>query len=57
MEYLTETPVAPVQRDLVEVEEPFCCDVDVLQLENNISVFGITLHGVPTDKLKHVENK
>lgn len=57
MEYLTDTPVAPLQRDLVEIEEPYCCDVDVLQLENNVTVFGITLEGVPTEKLVNINIK
>lgn len=57
MEYLTDTPVAPLQRDLVEIEEPYCCDVDDLQLENNVSVFGITLEGVPTEKLVNINIK
>lgn len=25
--YLTETPVAPLQRDMVEIDEPYCNDV------------------------------
>ena len=57
MEYLTDTPVAPLKRDLVEIEEPYCCDVDVLQLENNVTVFGITLEGVPTEKLVDINTK
>ena len=28
--YLTDTPVAPLQRDLVEIEEPLCGDVSSL---------------------------
>ena len=39
-EYLTDTPVAPLQRELVEVQDPYCSDVEVLQLENKMSVFG-----------------
>lgn len=57
MEYLTDTPVAPLQRELVEVEEPFCCDVEEIELENSLSAFGVTLEGVPTDKLGVVDEK
>ena len=57
MEYLTDTPVAPLQRELVEIEEPYCCDVEVFELENKISVFGITLSGVPNNKIKQTDDK
>ena len=32
MEYLTDTAVAPLQRDFVEVAEPFCSQVSSLVL-------------------------
>ena len=56
-EYLTDTPVAPLQRELVEVGEPYCSDVEVLQLENKMSVFGVTLQGVPTDLIGQTDEK
>ena len=30
MEYLTDTAVAPLQRDFVEVPEPFCSQVALI---------------------------
>ncbi|XP_011407072.2 PREDICTED: uncharacterized protein C05D11.1-like [Amphimedon queenslandica] len=57
MEYLTDTPVAPLQRELVEIEDPYCSDVDCMELENSVSVFGIAMEGVPYDKLNTVEEK
>ena len=57
MEYLTDTPVAPLQRELVETDDPYCSDVDCLELENSVSVFGITIEGVPFDKLNTIEEK
>jgi Zn-dependent M16 (insulinase) family peptidase len=57
MEYLTDTPVAPLQRDLVEVDDPYCCDVDSMELENAVSVFGFMMEGVPMDKLSLAETK
>lgn len=57
MDYLTDTPVAPLQQGLVEIEDPFCSDVDTFELENKVSVFGVTLHGVPTDRIKQTDDK
>ena len=57
MEYLTDSPVAPLQRELVEVEEPVCSDVDLFELENKMTVFGITLSGVPTEVIKQTDEK
>ena len=57
MEYLTDSPVAPLQRELVEVDDPMCCDIDVILLENKSTVFGITLQGVPNDMIKLTEQK
>lgn len=57
MEYLTDTPVAPLQRELVEIDDPYSSDVDVMELENSVSVFGISLEGVPYDKLNSIEEK
>lgn len=57
LEYLTDTPVAPLQRDLVEVDDPFCSDVSQLVLENAETCVGFTLTGVPSDKLGAVKDK
>ena len=57
MEYLTDTPVAPLQKELVEIDDPYSSDVDVMELENSVSVFGISLEGVPYDKLNNIEEK
>ena len=57
LEYLTETSVAPLQRDLVEVSDPFCSDVQQLVLENAVSCVGFTLVGMPTEKLDKVKDK
>ncbi len=57
MEYLTDSPIAPLQRELVEIDEPLCSDIDVSQLENKDTVFGITLQGVPTDMIKTTDDK
>ena len=34
MEYLTDTAVAPLQRDFVEIEDPYCNRVNILHLYN-----------------------
>ena len=57
MEYLVDTSVAPLQHELVEVDDPFCSDVELIELENAVTVFGVTLEGVPVDKLGLAEEK
>ena len=57
MEYLTATPVAPLQRDLVEIEEPFCSNINLMLFENAVSVFAHRLEGVPVNKIGLVEDR
>lgn len=51
MEYLAETSVAPLQKELVEIEEPFCCEIEQLVMENAESCFGFTFSGCPVGKI------
>ena len=57
LEYLTDTSVAPLQRELVEVEEPYCSEVDQTVLENSQTCVGFTLCGVPTGRLAELPDK
>ncbi len=57
LEYLTDTPVAPLQRELVEVDDPLCSDVSQEVMENAETCIGFSLTGVSTDKLGTVKDK
>ena len=57
LEYLSDSPVAPLQRALVEVEPPFCSDVQQLVAENMATCLGFTLHGVPCGQISSVQDR
>lgn len=57
LEYLSDSPVAPLQRALVEVEPPFCSDVQQLVAENKETCLGFTLCGVPSSQINSVQDK
>ena len=56
-EYLTDTSVAPLQRELVEISEPFCSDVGYCQIEFSESVLYIKANNVATEKLQGCKEK
>ena len=49
--------MAPLQRELVEVPDPFCSDVHQSVMENAETCVGFTLTGVPTEKLCCIKDK
>ncbi len=50
-EYLTDSPIAPLQRDFVEVPEPLCNDVGYSVVENTSTLFVVTLDNTPVGNL------
>lgn len=56
-EYLTDTSVAPLQRDLVEIPEPFCSGVGYSHIEFSESVIYIKASNVATEKLESCKEK
>jgi Zn-dependent M16 (insulinase) family peptidase len=32
LDYLADSPISPIQRDFVEVEEPYCSEVGIFQV-------------------------
>lgn len=42
---------------MLQIEEPFCCEIAQLVLENAETCFGFTFSGVPTEKMDGVCGK
>lgn len=53
--YLTDTPVAPLQRDLVEIEEPLCGDIDFSFFENKETAISLAADNVPKENLDDIK--
>jgi Zn-dependent M16 (insulinase) family peptidase len=47
--YLSDSPIAPLQKALVEIEDPFSTDVDFSFLEFSTTSFFCELSNVPTE--------
>ncbi|KAK3733082.1 hypothetical protein QZH41_008418 [Actinostola sp. cb2023] len=57
MDYLTDTPIAPLQKHLVEIPEPYCSDVRYNLIEHSESCLYIKADNVATDKLVATKEK
>lgn len=57
LDYLTDTPIAPLQRDLVETPDPFCSDISCDILEYLESCLVIKAKNVPFGKLNATKEK
>ena len=57
LEYLADSPVAPLQAALVEVPEPFCAEISESVYENSEACVGFSFSGVPTNQLPLLEDK
>lgn len=57
LKYLTDTAVSPLQRDLVEIKDPFASRVCYSLIENSISALFVMLENVPIEKLDSVKGK
>lgn len=55
--YLTDTPVAPLQRDMVEIEDPFCGDIDFSFYENKETAISLSAENVPKENLDEIKDK
>lgn len=54
LEYLTYTAISPLQRDFVELEEPYCSMVKHSIIENAETVIYLHFQSVPKDKLSDI---
>jgi len=55
--YLTDTSVAPLQQELVEIEEPFCGDVYCNFYQNRETAFCIDADAVMKESLAEIKDK
>lgn len=57
LDYLTDTSIAPLQRELVEIPDPFCSDIACDVMEFLESSFLIKAENVPFEKLSAAKQK
>ena len=57
LHYLTDTSIAPLQRELVEIPDPFCSDISCDVLEFLESSLLIKAENVPFEKLSATKDK
>ncbi|PRD20456.1 UNVERIFIED_CONTAM: Uncharacterized protein C05D11.1 [Trichonephila clavipes] len=55
MDYLTDTSVSPLNRELIETDDPLCNQVDYTVIENYESCIYVHLSNVPVKKLQEVK--
>lgn len=51
LEYLCNTSVSPLQRDFIEIDEPYCSDVIASLVENSQTVINIDFESVSKESL------
>ncbi|AMD20944.1 HEL337Wp [Eremothecium sinecaudum] len=56
-EYLTDTSLAPFNKELVEMENPLATDVSYWPDCYMKTIMNLTLHGVPSSKLEEARDK
>jgi Zn-dependent M16 (insulinase) family peptidase len=56
-EYLTDTAVSPLQRDLVEIPDPYCSKVQQHQSVFTVTCSYLSLTNVPFEKLRTAKSK
>lgn len=57
LDYLTDTSIAPLQQELVEIADPFCSDISCDVMEFLESAFLIKAENVPFEKLSEAKGK
>lgn len=57
LDYLTDTSIAPLQRELVEIPDPFCSDISCDVMEFLESALLIKAENVPFEKLSAAKEK
>ncbi|XP_011314165.1 uncharacterized protein C05D11.1 [Fopius arisanus] len=55
LKYLTDNSVSPLQKEFVEIEDPYACNVDFCLIENSVSVLYLMFRGVPLPKIPLVK--
>ncbi|XP_033118146.1 uncharacterized protein C05D11.1-like [Anneissia japonica] len=57
LEYLTDTAVSPLQREFVEIKDPYCSKVRKSIIENSEACFYIKFDNTPVGKLDQIREK
>jgi len=57
LRYLTETSAAILQKELVEIDDPFCSDLTYSIMENQETCFYLKASGVPKGKLFEIRER
>lgn len=57
LEYLTESPLALFNKELVEIEDPYATEADYWTDDFVKTIANLTLKGVPTEKLEEAKQK
>ncbi|ELU05156.1 hypothetical protein CAPTEDRAFT_140557 [Capitella teleta] len=57
LEYLTDSAISPLQRDFVEIADPFCTAVKYSIIENSETCVSISFVNVPKGKLGLIKEK
>lgn len=52
---LTNTAVAPLQQDFIQLAEPLCSSVDIRVAEQTTCEVDVQFSGVPTAKLEEIK--
>lgn len=56
-EYLTDSAISPLQREFVEVDDPFCTNVQNFMIENSETCLALHFENVAINKLENVKSK
>jgi len=54
-DYLDTSAISPVQRDMVEIDEPFAGDADFNIIENSVLTIYMTFSNADVEKIKEIE--
>lgn len=57
MRYLSETSNSPLQREMVEIQDPYCSSISYNIIENSVSALYFSFENVPLDKIDSVYAK
>lgn len=57
LEYLTESPLAPFNMEMIEIENPYATDAEYWSDDFIRTISNISLKGVPTDRLQQAKEK
>lgn len=57
LDYLSDTSIAPLQRELVEIQDPFCSDISCDVLEFSETSLLLKAANVPFEKLSATKDK